>query len=105
MTKITIARFTPGTLYKLIFIGLLAIQILFTLIALVAILLYGGILWSQSFDGSIQSGESYWPLFAYLALGLVAIPFWAAIGWISAWPLMWAYSKYRPIKIGYIPYD
>ena len=102
MNEIVVARLPPGSIFKLLLIGMCSFQVAFSLIVLGMMLVSDGTLQTPSGEPS-EYLSSYTALALYLLLGLLSTPFWAGVAWLIIWPGMWLYSKISPIKIRYVP--
>jgi hypothetical protein len=104
LNEIVITRLSPGSIFKLLCIGMASCQVAFTVIVLGAMLLSGGSLETPGGE-PITYLSSYTALLLYLFLGILSAPFWAGMAWLIIYPCMWLYSKIRPINIRYVPHE
>ena len=104
LSEIVVTRLSPGSIFKLLLIGMCSFQITFSLV-LLSMMLLGGGSFDDIYGEPITYLASYTALAFYLLLGLLTAPFWAGIVWLIIWPCMWLYSNVRPIRIRYVPYE
>jgi hypothetical protein len=100
MGKILAKRIKGGTFFKLLLVGSVVTHVVMTLLVMILV--------ASSFFEPTQAGEpmsilkSELFLVAYLVVGAIfAVPIWAGIFWLSMYPGLWIYSRFRLTEINY----
>jgi len=98
METITVKRIAATTLFKLLFIGSVINHLILCFIIFLA-MIFGTPSAGQESSFVVDFGF----LAGYLAGGIFLIPFSAVFFMLLIWPGIWLFSRFKPIKIGYIP--
>jgi len=101
MGNINTQRIAGGTFFKLLLTGSVLTHVLLVLIVMLGTLL--GIFTPTQIDMPMPVWKSELFLLGYLFLGLILMPLWAGIFWLSIYPGIWLYSRFKPMVLFYEP--
>jgi len=100
VAKVIARRIKGGSFFKLLLVGSVITHILMTLLVMILVAL--------GFFEPTQAGEpmsilrSQLFLVAFLLVGaIIAVPIWSGIFWLSLYPGIWVYSKFKLTEIHY----
>ena len=99
MNVISSQRIGAGTFFRLLLIGGVFTHILLVLVVMIGTLL--GLLTPSAADIPMPIWKSELFLLGYLVVGIILVPIWAGIFWLSIYPGIWLYSKFKPMTLFY----
>ena len=103
MNEISSQRIGAGTFFKLLLVGGIFTHILLVVVVMIGVLL--GLFTPTEADIPMPVWKSERFLLGYLVVGMIFIPFWAGMFWLSSYPGIWLYSKFKPMTLVYKPVD
>ncbi len=101
MNEISSQRIGAGTFFKLLLVGCVFTHILLVLVVMIGIFL--GLFTPTEADIPMPVWKSELFLLGYLVIGMIFVPFWVGIFWLSIYPGIWLYSKFKPMTLFYKP--
>ena len=101
MNEIHSQRIGAGTFFKMLLVGGVFTHILLVVVVMIGVLL--GLFTPTEADIPMPVWKSELFLLGYLVVGIVFVPFWAGLLWLSIYPGIWLYSKFKPMTLFYKP--
>ncbi len=99
MNKISSQRIGAGTFFKLLLVGGFFTHILLVLVVMIGTSL--GLFTPTEAEIPMPVWKSELFLLGYLVVGVIFVPFCAGILWLSIYPGIWWYSKFKPMTLFY----